>query len=252
MTDEELNRYSRHILLDEIGIEGQTALAAAQVVVIGAGGLGCVVAHYLVAAGVGQLRIADDDTIDLTNLQRQILYATDHIGHAKPTAAQKRLRQINPLCEVEAITTRATADNIDSVITNATMVVDASDNFATRHLVNRASNRLRRPLSFGAAVGFDGQATTFDFATNATPCYNCIFCEQDEAADVRCATMGVFSPVVGLVGCVQASEVLKYIAMPAAAESLIGRLLLIDAKAMRFRSVQVHGDPACTVCAASQ
>lgn len=253
MNDDELNRYSRHILLNEMGVEGQARLQQARVAIIGAGGLGCVVAQTLAAAGIGELTIADDDSVDLTNLQRQVLYDTDSIGKSKVQCAQQRLQQINPLCHVKTLAQRIDASNIKSFINDADMVVDASDNFATRHLINRACVQLQKPLSFGAAIGFDGQATTFDFVQQPAPCYNCIFSEQDEAADVRCSLMGVFAPLVNVVGSVQAGEVLRYIAMPNApesrADSLINKLLLIDMKSMRFRLVKIVADSQCEVCA---
>ena len=250
MNDDLLNRYSRHILLDEIGIDGQKALLKARVAVIGAGGLGSPAALYLAAAGVGELNIYDDDKVDLTNLQRQILHTTERIGQSKVNSAQTALHAINPHCKVTPIDERINEDNAESIISNVCAVVDGSDNYETRHLLNRVCVRLQKPLIFGAASGFDGQVAVFDSRRQDSPCYHCLFAETDSAEDTPCALMGVFAPLAGIVGCLLASETLKVLAMPKTS-SLLGRLLLIDARSMRLRTVRVAKDPDCAVCKAT-
>jgi molybdopterin-synthase adenylyltransferase len=246
MDDTQLLRYSRHILLPELGIEAQEKFAAAHVLVIGAGGLGTPVAQYLVAAGVGTLTLCDPDRVDLTNLQRQILYATPDVGAAKVTAAKARLAAINAEVRVETIEARIGSDEIVPLVERADVVVDCCDNFATRHAVNRACVAARKPLVSGAAIRFDGQVAVFDQRDPASPCYHCLFGEGEDLEETRCAIMGVFAPMVGIVGATQAAEVLKLLA--GAGEPMTGRLLLLDAFAMRWRDVRVTRDPECSVC----
>ena len=247
MDDSLLNRYSRHIMLDDIGFGGQEALTKAQVLVVGAGGLGSPAAMYLAAAGVGTLTICDDDIVDLTNLQRQILHNTSDIGTAKTESAHQRLTRLNPHCRVRPLQTRVNADNADEIIAAADIVVDGSDNYATRHLINRTCFRHGKPLVFGAAIAFDGQAAVFDPRRADSPCYNCLFSEKDNAPDVRCALLGVLAPLVGVIGSIQAMEAIRLIAMPKST-GLVGRLLLLDARDMRWRDIGVPRDPACDVC----
>jgi adenylyltransferase/sulfurtransferase len=246
MDDTQLLRYSRHILLPELGIEAQERFAAAHVLVIGAGGLGAPVAQFLVAAGVGSLTLCDPDRVDLTNLQRQILYATPDIGAPKVVAAKGRLAAINPEVRVDAIEARIGPDEMPPLAARADVVVDCCDNFATRHAVNRACVAAKTPLVSGAAIRFDGQVAVFDAREPASPCYHCLFGEGEDLEETRCAVMGVFAPVVGIVGATQAAEVLKLLA--GVGESLAGRLLLLDAFAMRWREVRIPRDPACPVC----
>jgi len=246
MDDTELLRYSRHILLPELGIEAQERLGAAHVVVIGAGGLGTPVAQFLVAAGVGSLTLCDPDRVDLTNLQRQILYATSDVGAPKVTAAKSRLAAINPLVAVETIESRVGPGELAPLATRADVVVDCSDNFATRHAVNRACVAARTPLVSGAAIRFDGQVAVFDSRDPSSPCYHCLFGEGEDLEETRCAIMGVFAPVVGIVGAIQAAETLKLLAR--VGEPLAGRLLLLDVFAMHCREVRIPRDPACPVC----
>ncbi len=249
MDDTELLRYSRHILLPELGIEAQERLAAAHVLVIGAGGLGAPVAQFLVAAGVGSLTICDPDRVDLTNLQRQILYATPDVGQPKVAAAKARLAAINPLVPVETIAARVGPDELAPLAARADVVVDCCDNFATRHAVNRACVAAKTPLVSGAAIRFDGQVAVFDARNPESPCYHCLFGEGEDLEETRCAIMGVFAPVVGIVGATQAAEALKLLA--GVGEPLVGRLLLLDAFAMRWREVRIPRDPACPVCASA-
>jgi adenylyltransferase/sulfurtransferase len=246
MDDSQLLRYSRHILLDELGPDAQAAFAASHALVVGVGGLGAPVAQFLTAAGVGTITLCDADRVDLTNLQRQILYATADIGHPKVEAAAKRLAAINPDVTLALVDARVGAPELARLTDAADVVVDCSDNFETRHAVNRACVGARTPLVSGAAIRFDGQVAVFDARDAASPCYHCLFGEGEALEETRCATMGVFAPLVGIVGATQAAEALKLIA--GAGESLAGRLLLIDALTMRWRELRVPRDPDCPVC----
>jgi adenylyltransferase/sulfurtransferase len=247
MDDSHLLRYSRHILLDEFGPEAQAKFAAANALVIGAGGLGAPVAQFLTAAGVGTVTLCDGDQVDLTNLQRQILYATADVGRPKVEAAAARLAAINPEVALNPIHARVGEEELRALVAAADVTIDCCDNFATRHAVNRACVAARKPLVSGAAVRFDGQVAVFDLRDAASPCYHCLFGEGDELEETRCATMGVFAPLVGIVGATQAAEALKLLA--GVGESLAGRLLILDALAMQWREVRVPRDPACAVCA---
>ncbi len=249
MNDDRLLRYSRHILLPEIGIEGQEKLLAAHALVIGAGGLGSPAAMYLASGGVGRITLADGDSVDLTNLQRQILHTTAAVGRAKAYSGKDTLAQLNPEVEVAAIPERLEGERLAGLVASADVVLDCCDNFATRHAVNRACVRYRKPLVSGAAVRFDGQVTVFDLRQGEAPCYNCLFPEDTEAEETRCAVMGVFAPLTGIIGTVQAAEALKLLA--GAGDTLNGRLLLLDSLRMEWRSVRLAKDPACKVCAAS-
>jgi len=246
MDDNQLLRYSRHILLPELGLEAQEKFAAAHALVIGAGGLGAPAAQFLAAAGIGTLTLSDPDAVDLTNLQRQILYATADVGTPKVFAAKARLLAINPEVRVEAIRARLGADDLAPLVARADVVLDCCDNFATRHAVNRACIAARKPLVSGAAIRFDGQVAVFDPRDPASPCYHCLFGEGEDLEETRCAIMGVFAPLVGIVGATQAAEALKLVA--GVGESLAGRLLLVDAHAMHWREVRIPRDPRCTVC----
>ena len=248
MNDQQLLRYSRHILLPQIGVEGQERLLASRALVIGAGGLGSPVALYLAASGVGALTLCDDDDVDLTNLQRQIVHRTESIGRPKVESARDTLAHINPEVKVAALKERVDAARIDALTAEHDLVLDASDNFATRHAVNRACVRHRKPLVSGAAIRFDGQVAVFDMRDPGSPCYACLFPEHAESEDVRCAVMGVFAPLVGIIGSVQAAEALKLLA--GAGEPLTGRLLLLDGLGMEWRSVRLKKDPKCAVCGA--
>jgi adenylyltransferase/sulfurtransferase len=245
MDDRQLLRYSRHILLDEIGVEGQERIRAASMLVIGAGGLGSPAAYYLASAGVARVTLVDGDTVDLTNLQRQILHTTERIGTPKAESGRATLAAINPDVEVVAVARRVDADALDALARDATIVLDCSDNFATRHAVNRACVAHRKPLVSGAAIRFDGQVAVFDLRRDDAPCYACLF-PEGEGEDELCAIMGVFAPLTGIVGTLQAAEALKLAA--GVGESLSGTLLMLDARDMQFRAVRVPRDPACAVC----
>lgn len=246
MNDDQLLRYSRHILLPEIDVAGQEAILGARVLVIGAGGLGSPAAMYLAAAGVGTLVLADHDTVDLTNLQRQILHSAESIGRLKVESGRDTLQRLNPHCRVEVIAQRLEGDALSGQIAAADVVLDCSDNFATRHAVNRACVRHRKPLVSGAAIRFDGQVSVFDLRRADAACYHCLFPEGEDVEEVRCAVMGVFAPLVGIIGAVQAAEALKLIV--GCGEPLAGRLLLLEGLSMTWRSVAYGKDPACAVC----
>jgi molybdopterin/thiamine biosynthesis adenylyltransferase len=247
MNDQQLLRYSRHILLAEIGVEGQQRLLASSALVIGAGGLGSPAALYLAAAGVGTITLADGDSVDLTNLQRQILHTTQSVGKSKAASGRAALAMINPEVSVVPIERRLEGAELDRLVASANVVLDCSDNFATRHAVNRACVRHRKPLVSGAAVRFDGQVSVFDLRDESSPCYHCLFPEKAEFEEVRCAVMGVFAPLTGIIGTVQAAEALKLLA--GAGETLNGRLMILDALSMQWRVLKLVKDPACEVCA---
>ncbi len=246
MQDAQLLRYSRHILLDEFGIEAQQRLLSSHVLIVGAGGLGCPAALYLAASGVGKLTIADGDKVDATNLQRQILYRDKSVGLPKASAAREALREVNPEIQVVALGERLEGNRLEELVSNADVVLDCTDNFATRHALNRACVKFSRPLVSGAAIRFDGQLAVFDLRRAGSPCYACLFPESTEAEDVACAVMGVFSPLTGTIGALQAAEAIKLLC--ALGEPLAGRLQLFDALNAEWRTVRVPKDPACPEC----
>ncbi|MBB5393678.1 MULTISPECIES: molybdopterin-synthase adenylyltransferase MoeB [unclassified Herbaspirillum] len=246
MNDQQLLRYSRHILLDEIDIEGQSRLLAAHALVIGAGGLGSPAAMYLASAGIGRITLVDNDTVDLTNLQRQIMHTTGRVGQAKVESGREALRQINPDTEVVALAERTEGDRLRQLVEQADVVLDCSDNFATRHAVNRACVTAGVPLVSGAAIRFDGQVSVFDPRDDASPCYACLFPPDREFEEVQCSVMGVFSPLVGIIGAMQAAEALKLVA--GVGRSLAGRLLILEAREMEWTSISVARDRNCPVC----
>lgn len=247
MNDNQLLRYSRHILLAELGIEGQQRLLGSRALIIGAGGLGSPIALYLAAAGVGHLTLCDGDAVDLTNLQRQIAHASASIGRNKALSAAASARAINPEIDIAVIPRRVTENDLQQLVGTADVVLDASDNFATRHAVNRACVARRKPLVSGAAVRFDGQVSVFDLREENSPCYHCLFPDAAETDELRCAENGVFSPLVGIIGTTQAAEAIKLLA--GVGRSLQGRLLLLNALEMEWRAIRVPKDPACPVCA---
>jgi molybdopterin/thiamine biosynthesis adenylyltransferase len=248
MDDTALLRYSRHILLDAIGVEGQQRLNDSHALVIGAGGLGSPVALYLASAGVGRITLVDDDRVDITNLQRQIAHTEARVGMLKVESARAAMLALNPAIAVDTVARRADAALLEPLVASASVALDCSDNFATRHALNRACVRQRVPLVSGAALRFDGQVSVFDARDAASPCYACLFPPDRPPDEVRCAVMGVFAPLVGIVGSLQAAEALKLVA--GAGRSLAGRLLLIDALDMDLRSIKVARDPGCPVCGA--
>ena len=252
MNDNQLLRYSRHILLPQIGYEGQDKLVNSHALIVGAGGLGSPVLMYLASGGVGTLTICDFDTVDLTNLQRQIVHTTSAVGLNKALSAQQTLFGINPSVAVNTICVKSTEDELEKLITKADAVIDCSDNFATRYLLNRLCVALKKPLVSGAAIGFEGQITVFDMRFSTSPCYHCLFPDSAESnmenTEMRCAENGVFAPLVGMIGTMQAAEAMKLLI--GIGESLQGRLLLLDALTMEWRTIKLGKDPACIVCSA--
>ena len=250
MNDSELLRYSRHILLDAVGIEGQQRILDAHALVLGAGGLGSPVALYLAGAGVGRITLVDDDQVDATNLQRQIAHTEQRLGMAKVESARIAMQQINPHPGIHTVARRADAALLDELLADASVALDCSDNYATRHALNAACVRRGVPLVSGAAIGFDGQVGVFDTRAGESgrgPCYACLFAPDAPVEEVRCAVMGVIAPLVGVVGSLQALEALKLLA--GAGRSLAGRLLLIDALDMDIRTMVLRRNPDCPVCA---
>lgn len=246
MNDAQLLRYSRHILLDEMGVEAQARLLASTALVVGAGGLGSPAALYLASAGVGRILLADGDTVDLTNLQRQVLHRDDRVGLGKAESGRRSLLEMNPEIEVEAIATRLEGDALRAAVARATVVLDCCDNFATRHAVNRACVEAGVPLVSGAAIRFDGQLAVFDTRRADSPCYHCLFPDGQDVEEVRCATMGVFAPLTGIVGTMQAAEALKLAG--GFGTPMTGQLLLIDTRTMSIDRIRVPRDPGCPVC----
>jgi len=246
MNDQQLLRYSRHVLLDALGVEGQERIIAGHALVIGAGGLGSPAALYLASAGIGTLTLADGDTVDFTNLQRQILHTAERVSQAKVESGRIALAAINPETRVVPLAARLEGEALDAAVTAADVVLDCTDNFATRHAINRACVRRNKPLVSGAAIRFDGQISVYDLARPDSPCYHCLFPEGEDVEETRCAVMGVFAPLTGIIGSAQAAEALKLVA--GIGESLTGRLLLLDALTMQWRNVRFNKDPACAVC----
>ena len=246
MNDNQLLRYSRHVLLEEIGIEGQERLLASNALVIGAGGLGSPVALYLGTAGVGHLTLVDNDQVDLTNLQRQIAHNLGRVGMPKAHSAQLTVAGINPEVKVHPVVQRADAQWLDAAVASADVVVDCSDNFTTRQAVNAACVAHRKPLVSGAAIGFDGQISVYDTRDPEAPCYACVFPPDATFEEVRCATMGVFAPLVGIIGTMQAAEALKLLA--GVGHSLAGRLQMLDARSMEWTEIRMVRQGGCPVC----
>mgnify|MGYP000682762242 CR=1 FL=1 len=247
MDDDQLLRYSRHILLDDIGVEGQQRLLDSQALVIGAGGLGSPVALYLGTAGVGRITLVDHDTVDVTNLQRQIAHNLARVGRPKAESARETIAAINPDVQVRAVTQRADAAWLADAVAQADVVLDCSDNFQTRQAVNAACVAARKPLVSGAAIGFDGQISVYDSRAAEAPCYACVFPPEATFEEVRCATMGVFAPLVGIIGSMQAAEALKL--LMGLGSSLAGRLQMLDARHMEWTEIRVPRQAACPVCA---
>ena len=246
MNDAQLLRYARHILLDELGIEGQEKLLAATVLIVGAGGLGSPAAMYLASAGVGHIILADHDTVEISNLQRQILHSHDRLGHLKAESGRQTLLALNPDIDVQIRTTRMDAESLTAQIAQVDLVLDCTDNFATRHAVNRACVVHQKPLVSGAAIRFEGQVGVFDTRDLSAPCYHCLFPEAEDVEALSCATTGVFAPLVGIIGSMQAAEAIKVIA--GIGTTLKGRLQILDAMDMQWHSVRVTRDPGCLVC----
>jgi len=246
MNDDQLLRYSRHILLDEIGIEGQERILAAHVLIVGAGGLGSPAALFLGSAGVGTLTLVDDDVVDLTNLQRQIAHTTDRVGSAKVESAAQAVRAINPHVQLHTVRERVDPAALERLVAAADVVLDCTDNYATRQAINAACVHAGKPLVAGAAIRFDGQVSVYDPRRGGTPCYACLFLPDAAFEEVQCSTMGVFAPMVGIIGTMQAAEALKLIAQ--VGTPLAGRLLMLDGRDMRWTEMRTQRDPHCAVC----
>ena len=242
-------RYSRHILLDEWGVAGQERLSNSHALIVGAGGLGCPAALFLASAGVGTLTIADHDRVDLTNLQRQIAHETASVGELKVDSLKRRLNAINPLVDVLTIAEKLEGDALQRAIDSADVILDCTDRFATRHAINRACVGAKKPLVSGAAIRFDGQVSVFDARREDSPCYECVYPENSDFEETACAEMGVFAPLVGIVGSMQAAEALKILASIDGAETLCGRLLTIDSKTMETSVLRIRRTANCVVCA---
>ena len=247
MNDDQLLRYSRHILLDELGIDGQERLMAAHALVVGAGGLGSPVALYLGSAGVGHLTIADHDHVDATNLQRQIAHNLQRLGQPKAESARQAIAELNPDVRVTALNERLSAERLLALVAQADVVLDCSDNFETRQAVNAACVAQRKPLVSGAAIRFDGQVSVYDTRQPDAPCYACVFPPSQAPEEVRCATMGVLAPLVGIIGSVQAAEAIKLLS--GMGSRLSGRLLMLDGRDMAWTDIRLPRDPHCPVCA---
>ncbi len=246
MNDTQLLRYSRHILLDEVGIEGQEKFLASHVLLVGAGGLGSPVALYLGSAGVGHITVVDHDRVDATNLQRQIAHKLSSVGEFKAESIHRAIADINPDVEVTVVTQRADPRLLDTLVQQTDLVIDCTDNFATRHAINRATVQHQKPLVSGAAIRFDGQVMVFDTRQTASPCYACVFPETELVEEAQCATMGVFAPLVGIIGSVQAAEALKVLS--GTGDALTGRMLMLDGKSMSWNEVRVPRNALCSVC----
>ena len=248
LDDNALLRYSRHVLLDEWGIASQQRLANAHALIVGAGGLGCPAALFLASAGIGTLTIADHDRVDLTNLQRQIAHETASVGELKVASLKRRLTAINPLVNVVTIAEKLEGNALKIAVEAADVVLDCTDRFATRHAINRACVEASKPLVSGAAIRFDGQVSVFDSRIKTSPCYHCVYPETSDFEDTACAEMGVFAPLVGIVGSMQAAEALKLLANIDKAKTLCGRLLTLDARTMDVTTLRVKRDTSCGVC----
>lgn len=246
LDDQQLLRYSRHILQDEIGIEGQARLVASRALVIGAGGLGSAAAFYLASAGVGSITLVDHDQVDLTNLQRQILHTEARVGMNKVDSARLTLEQLNPHIQIHTVCEKADATRLSELIRQADVVLDCTDNFTTRHAINAACVQHSVPLVSGAAIRFDGQCTVFDSRRQNAPCYACIFPPDLNFEETACATMGVFAPLVGIIGTMQAAEALKLLMQ--IGTSLAGKLLMLDALSMQWQQINARRNPQCPVC----
>ncbi|OYU31216.1 MAG: molybdopterin biosynthesis protein MoeB [Comamonadaceae bacterium PBBC2] len=248
MDDTQLLRYSRHILLNELGIDGQEKLLASHALIIGAGGLGSPVSLYLGSAGVGRITVVDHDQVDATNLQRQIAHTLDRVGQNKADSVRTAIAQINPDVQVTPITQRADAALLDTLVAQADVVIDCCDNFETRHAVNRACVQHGKPLVSGAAIRMDGQVSVFDSTRADAPCYACVFPPEQAPEETRCATMGVFAPLVGIIGTVQAAEALKILS--GMGSHMAGRLLMLDGRDLSWTDIRMGRNEHCPVCAA--
>jgi len=249
MNDEQLLRYSRHLLLEEIDVAGQEKLLQSHILVIGAGGLGSAAAPYLAAAGVGHITLIDHDCVELTNLQRQIMHTEDRVGKSKVASGKQFLQSLNSGIQIETIETKATAALLGELLPSVDVVLDCTDNFSTRHLINASCVIHQTPLVSGSALRFDGQISVFDPKNGASPCYACIFSPDESFEEVNCASMGIFSPLVGIIGAMQAAQALQLLI--GFGEPLIGRMLLWNGRNTQIDEIHIARNPDCTVCGKS-
>ena len=246
MNDEQLLRYSRHVLLEDIDVAGQEKLLTAHTLVIGAGGLGSAAAPYLAAAGVGKITLVDHDQVELTNLQRQIMHTQESIGRNKAASGKSFLQRLNPGVVVDTIEAKADDSLLDQLLPTVNIVLDCTDNFATRHMINRLCVKHQVPLVSGSALRFDGQISVFDSRNKTSPCYACIFSPEEQFEEVSCASMGIFSPLVGIIGAMQAAQALQVLI--GFGEPLVGRMLLWNARNTQIDEIRISRNPECLVC----
>jgi molybdopterin/thiamine biosynthesis adenylyltransferase len=246
MNDEQLLRYSRHLLLEEIDVVGQEKLLNAHVLVVGAGGLGSAAAPYLAAAGVGHITLMDHDAVELTNLQRQIMHAESSIGKSKVASGKEFLERLNSTIQIETIQAKATNSLLDELLPSVDVVLDCTDNFSTRHLINAACVKNKTPLVSGSALKFDGQVSVFDARNSKSPCYACIFSPDEQFEEVSCSSMGIFSPLVGIIGAMQAAQALQVLI--GFGETLVGRMLLWNGRTTQIDEIRISRNGECSVC----
>ncbi len=246
MNDEQLLRYSRHLLLEEIDVEGQERLLRSHVLVIGVGGLGSAAAPYLAAAGVGHITLMDHDAVELTNLQRQIAHTENSVGKNKAVSGALFLQNLNSGIQIEAIQAKATESLLDDLLPGVDVVLDCTDNFSTRHLINASCVKHSTPLVSGSALRFDGQITVFDPRNSKSPCYACIFSPEESFEEVSCASMGIFAPLVGIIGTMQAAQALQFLI--GFGETLVGRMLLWNGRNTQIDEIRISRNPDCPVC----
>ena len=246
MNDEQLLRYSRHLLLDEIDVAGQEKLLNSHILVIGAGGLGSAAAPYLAAAGVGHITLVDHDEVELTNLQRQIMHTESSVGKSKVASGKEFLQRLNSSIQIETIQAKATASLLDELLPSVDVVLDCTDNFSTRHLINAACVKHQTPLVSGSALKLDGQVSVFDSRNSSSPCYACIFSPDEEFEEVSCSSMGIFSPLVGIIGAMQAAQALQILI--GFGEPLVGRILLWNGRTTQIDEIRISRNADCSVC----
>jgi len=250
MNDEQLLRYSRHLLLEDIDVEGQEKLLQAHAVIVGAGGLGSAAAPYLAAAGVGKITLVDHDVVELTNLQRQIMHCESMVGKSKVHSGKQFLGQLNSSIQVDIVQEKVTNNLLAKLLPTVDVVLDCTDNFKTRQLINAACVHHQTPLVSGSALRFDGQVAVFDPRIPSSPCYACIFSPEEEFEEVSCSSMGIFSPLVGIIGAIQAAQALQV--MIGFGESLLGRMLLWNARTTQIDQIKIARNPDCPVCASKR
>ena len=246
MNDEQLLRYSRHLLLEEIDVAGQEKLLDSHILIIGAGGFGCAAAPYLAAAGLGRITLVDHDKVELTNLQRQIMHNQNSIGKSKVASGKEFLQGINPTLLLNTVEDRASEAMLDNLLSSVDIVLDCTDNFATRQLINSACFKHRVPLVSGSALKFDGQLSVFDFRNQTSPCYACLFSPEEQPEEVSCASMGIFSPLVGIIGAMQAAQSLQVLI--GFGQPLVGRMLLWNALNTQIDEIRISRNPECVIC----